>query len=47
MHLTAQKEADYYANLKWLQCTGAVKKSIELQPEFVLQPAYEIAGKKG
>lgn len=39
------KEADYYANLKWLQCTGAVK-SIELQPEFVLQPAYEIAGKR-
>lgn len=39
------KEADYYANLKWLQCTGAVK-SIELQPEFVLQPAYEVAGKK-
>ncbi|WP_417573589.1 DUF1064 domain-containing protein [Phascolarctobacterium faecium] len=41
----SQKEADYYANLKWLQCTGAVK-SIELQPEFVLQPAYEVAGKK-
>ena len=39
------KEADYYSNLKWLQRTGAVK-SIELQPEFVLQPAYEIAGKK-
>lgn len=41
----SQKEAAYYEDLLWQQRTGAVK-SIELQPEFVLQPAYEVAGKK-
>lgn len=41
----SKKEAAYYEDLLWRQRTGAVK-SIELQPEFVLQPAYEVAGKK-
>lgn len=41
----SRKEAKYYEDLLWQQRTGAVK-SIELQPEFVLQPAYEVAGKK-
>lgn len=41
----SKKEAAYYEDLLWQQRTGAVK-SIELQPEFVLQPAYEVAGKK-
>lgn len=41
----SRKEAKYYKDLLWQQRTGAVK-SIELQPEFVLQPAYEVAGKK-
>lgn len=41
----SRKEAKYYEDLLWLQRTGTVK-SIELQPEFVLQPAYEVAGKK-
>lgn len=41
----SKKEAAYYEDLLWLQRTGAVK-SIELQPEFVLQPSYERKGKK-
>lgn len=41
----SQKEADYYTDLLWLKQSGAVK-SIELQPEFVLQPGYEREGKK-
>lgn len=41
----SRKEAKYYADLLWLQRTGTVK-SIELQPEFVLQPSYEREGKK-
>lgn len=41
----SKKEAAYYEDLLWQQRTGAVK-SIELQPEFVLQPGYEVAGKK-
>lgn len=41
----SEKEADYYWQLHWLMREGTVK-SIELQPEFVLQPAYEVAGKK-
>lgn len=41
----SRKEAKYYEDLLWQQRTGAVK-SIELQPEFVLQPGYEVAGKK-
>lgn len=41
----SRKEAKYYEDLLWLQRTGDIK-SIELQPEFVLQPAYEVAGKK-
>lgn len=41
----SRKEAKYYEDLLWQQRTGAVK-SIELQPEFVLQPAYEVAGRK-
>lgn len=41
----SRKEAKYYADLLWLQRTGTVK-SIELQPEFVLQPGYERKGKK-
>lgn len=41
----SRKEAAYYEDLLWQQRTGAVK-SIELQPEFVLQPGYEVAGKK-
>ena len=39
------KEAKYYEDLLWHHPAGAVK-SIELQPEFVLQPGYEVAGKK-
>lgn len=38
----SKKEATYYEDLLWLQRIGAVK-SIELQPEFVLQPAYELS----
>lgn len=41
----SRKEAKYYEDLLWLQRTGTVK-SIELQPEFVLQPGYEREGKK-
>lgn len=41
----SKKEAAYYEDLLLQQRTGAVK-SIELQPEFVLQPGYEREGKK-
>lgn len=41
----SKKEAAYYEDLLWRQRTGAVK-SIELQPEFVLQPGYKREGKK-
>lgn len=41
----SKKEAAYYEDLLWRQRTGAIK-SIELQPEFVLQPSYEREGKK-
>ena len=41
----SQKEAEYYTNLLWLKRSGAVT-DIKLQPEFVLQPAYEREGKK-
>lgn len=45
MHLAAQKKPITTLILNGCSVPGAVK-SIELQPEFVLQPAYEIAGKK-
>lgn len=41
----SQKEAEYYTNLLWLKRSGAVT-DIKLQPEFVLQPAYEREGKR-
>lgn len=41
----SKKEATYYEDLLWQQRIGAVK-SIEVQPEFVLQPGYEREGKK-
>ena len=41
----SKKEAAYYEDLLLQQRIGAVK-SIELQPEFVLQPGYEREGKK-
>lgn len=41
----SEKEADYYRQLHWLMREGTVKE-VELQPKFVLQPAYEVAGKK-
>jgi hypothetical protein len=41
----SEKEADYYWQLHWMMREGTVKE-VELQPKFVLQPAYEAAGKK-
>lgn len=42
----SRKEAKYYEDLLWQQRTGAVK-SIELQPEFVLQPGYKVTEADG